>query len=90
MFGSRLHSKLDLLWPADSTLSRVTRKQQIQKRNHATPRSLHLPPDSPLMIRNYTPGGDKWSPLKIVRQTGPLSYRCKTPSGNTAPGSDYY
>ena len=35
------------------------------------------------MIRNYTPGGDKWSPSKIVRQTSPLSCRCETLSGNT-------
>ena len=60
MFGRRLHSKLDLPWPSDGVPSRVARKQQIQKKNHATaPRLLHLLPDSPVMIRNYTLGGGK-------------------------------
>ena len=82
MFGRRLRSKLDLLWPADSVSSRVVKKQNIQRRDHvAAPRTLHLPPDSPVMIRNYTPGGCKWTPSKIVKQSGPLSYRCETPSG---------
>ena len=45
MFGRRLGSKLDLLWPADSLSSRVARK--------------NLPPDSPVMIRNDIAGGSK-------------------------------
>ena len=82
MFGRRLRSRLDLLWPADSVSSRVARKQQAQKKEHTNaPRSLHLPPDSPVMIRNYAPGGAKWTPSTVVTQTGPLSYRCTTPSG---------
>ena len=82
MFGRRLRSRLDLLWPADSVSSRVARKQQAQKKEHTNaPRSLHLPPESPVMIRNYTPGGSKWTSSTVVTQTGPLSYKCATPSG---------
>ena len=82
MFGRRLRSRLDLLWPADSVSSRVARKQQAQMKEHTNaPRSINLPPESPVMIRNYTPGGSKWTPSTVVKQTGPLSYRCATPSG---------
>ena len=60
MFGWCLCSKLDLLWSAIGLSSTVAWKQQIQKRNHATALpSLHLLPDSPVMIRNYIPGGCK-------------------------------
>ena len=84
MFGRRLRSRLDLLWPADSVSSRVTRKQQAQKKEHTNfPRSLNLSPESPVMIRNYVPGGSKWIPSTVVTQTGPLSYKCSTPSGKT-------
>ena len=33
------------------------------------------------MIRNYTPGGSKWIPFTVMKQTGPLSYRCIVPTG---------
>ena len=83
MFGRRLRSRLDLLWPADSVSSRVAKRQQVQKKEHANaPRTVNLPPESPVMIRNYTPGGSKWIPATVVKQTGPLSYRCTGPSGN--------
>ena len=32
------------------------------------------------MIRNYTPGGSKWIPLTVMKQTGPLSYKCMLPT----------
>ena len=82
MFGRRLRSRLDLLWPADGVSSRVSKKQEAQKKEHTNvPRTLHLPPESPVMIRNYTPGGSKWIPSSVVKQTGPLSYQCAVPSG---------
>lgn len=83
MFGRRLRSRLDLLWPAEGVSSRVAKKQQAQKKEHANaPRIVNLPPESPVMIRNYTPGGSKWIPSTVVRKTGPLSYKCTGPSGN--------
>ena len=82
IFGRRLRSRLDLLWPIDSVSSRVARKQQAQKKEHTnSPRFLNLPPKSPIMIRDYTPGGLKWTPSTVVTQTGPLSYKCATTSG---------
>ncbi|XP_064104337.1 uncharacterized protein K02A2.6-like [Macrobrachium nipponense] len=57
MFGRRLQSRLDLLWPADGVSSTVMNRQQAQKTEHTgTPPKLHLPPESPMMIQNYTPG----------------------------------
>ena len=83
MFGRRLRSRLDLLWPADGVSSRVSKRQETQKKEHChAPRKLHLSPESPVMIRNYTPGGSKWIPSTVVKQTGPLSYKCEGPSGN--------
>lgn len=84
MYGRRLRSRFDLLWPADSVASRVFDKQQAQKKDHSSgaSRSVNLPPDSPVMIRNYTPGGSKWLPSSVVKQTGPLSYKCVGSSGN--------
>ena len=83
MFGRRLRSRLDLLWPADGVSARVSKRQEAQKKEHSNaPRTLHLPPESPVMIRNYTPGGSKWIPSSVVKQTGPLSYKCELPSGN--------
>ena len=82
MFGRRLRSRLDLLWPTDGISSRVSKKQEAQRSEHTNiPRKLHLPPESPVMIRNYKPGGSKWIPSTVVKQTGPLSYKCEVPSG---------
>ena len=81
MFGRRLRSRLDLLWPADLVSSRVADKQRSQKKHHTgAPRHLSLAPESAVMIRNYS-GGSKWVPSTITQQTGPLSYRCSLPSG---------
>lgn len=81
MFGRRLRSRLDLLWPADLVSSRVADRQLSQMRNHTgTPRRLTLAPESTVMVRNYS-GSSKWLPSVITRQTGPLSYKCSLPTG---------
>ena len=33
------------------------------------------------MICNYTPGGSKWISSTVMKQTGPLSYKCILPTG---------
>ena len=33
------------------------------------------------MICNHTPGRSKWIPSAVMKQTGPLSYRCILPTG---------
>ena len=82
MFGRKLRSRLDLLWPGDSVAAKVAERQQAQRREHSkSPRTLTLSPDAEIMIRNYSPRGAKWLPSTIMEQTGPLSYRCNLPTG---------
>ena len=82
MFGRRLRSRLDLLWPSESVSAKVHERQQAQKNFHCKdPRKVQLSPDSTVMIRNYTNRGPKWIPSVITEQTGPLSYRCSSASG---------
>ena len=83
MFGRRLRSRLDLLWPTDTVSARVAERQQAQRRGHiGTPRTVKFSPEAPVMIRNYSQRGDKWIPSTIKEQTGPLSYRCVLPTGS--------
>ena len=82
MFGRRLRSRLDLLWPGESVSAKVHERQQAQKHCYSKePRKVPLSPDSTVMIRNYTNRGPKWIPSVVTEQTGPLSYRCSLPSG---------
>lgn len=82
MFGRRLRSRLDLLWPSESIATRVAAKQQDQKDHHSvTARHLQFHPSETVAIRNYTPRGPKWIPAKVQSQTGPLSYRCALQEG---------
>ena len=83
MFGRWLRSRLDLLWPCTDTVSaRVAERQQAQRRDHTgTPRTVQSFPESPVMIHNYAPGGSKWIPSTVRKQTGPLSYKCILPTG---------
>ena len=82
MFGRRLRSRLDLLWPGNSIATRVHERQLAQKKSYTKgPRKVSFPADTPVMIRDFTPRGPKWIPSTIAEQTGPLSYRCTAPSG---------
>ena len=82
MFGRRLRSRLDLVWPLDQVHSKVVRKQQIQKDHHVhSPRQVNLPVNSPVMVRDYAMQRPKWVPGFIQQQTGPLSYRCSLANG---------
>ena len=82
MFGRRLRSRLDLLWPTDTVSAQVAERQQAQRRDHTgTPRTVQFSPESPVMIRNYTPGGSKWIPSTVMKQAGPLSYKCILSTG---------
>ena len=66
MFGRRLRSRLDLLWPTDTVSARVAERQQAQRRGHiGTPRTVKFSPEAPIMIRNYSQRGDRWIPSTI-------------------------
>ena len=81
MFGRRLRSHLDLLWPADLVSSRVAEKLLQQGKDHTRrPRYLNLSPESAVLVRNYF-GSSKWLSSTVSQQTGPLSYRCRLPTG---------
>ena len=80
MFGRKLRSRLDLLWPSVST--RVSNKQAVQVENYSKrPREVSLATKSPVMVKNYSQYGAKWIPGEICRQTGPLSYQCRLNDG---------
>ena len=82
MFGRKLRSRLDLLWPSDQVERRVAAKQYSQKENYCrNPRKVDFMPTSPVLVRNYSTSGAKWIPATIQEQTGPLSYRCDLPTG---------
>ena len=70
MFGRRLRSCLDLLWPADLVSSRVAEKQLQQRKGHTgRPRYLNLSTESAVMVRNYS-RSSKWLPSTVSQQTG--------------------
>ena len=80
MFGRKLRSRLDLLWPSVST--RVRNKQAVQVENYCKqPRQVSLSTKSPVMVKNYSQHGAKWIPGEIDKQTGPLSYHCRLNDG---------
>ena len=83
MFGRKLRSRLDLLWPSEQVHSRVAKRQQSQRDHHTgRPRVVNFPVESPVLFRNYAMG-PKWLPATVNEKTGPISYRCTTPEGNT-------
>ena len=81
MFGRKLRSRLDLLWPTEQVARRVAEKQATQKENYCKyPRKVSFTPTAPILVRNYSSGA-KWIPATIREQTGPLSYKCELPTG---------
>ena len=74
LMGRNLKSRFDLLKPNVST--RVEQKQQQQKDNydtHAVPRQFE---EEEVYVRDFRPG-HAWLPGKIVKCSGPVSYRVK-------------
>ena len=85
MFGRKLRSRLDLLWPHEAVSSKVFDRQQKQKEHHSKqPRVLSGSEGDPVLIRNYATGR-KWLPATIESQTGPISYKCKLSDGSVVP-----
>ena len=83
MFGRKLRSRLDLVWPSDDVSARVAMKQQHQKDHHAAkPRTVDYEENSPVMVKNYSKYGSRWTPAMVSKQTGPVSYRCRLDDGN--------
>ena len=84
MFGRKLRTVLDLVHPEKCVKPTVLSKQKLQKDHHDSKlsRELVLQPESPVMVRNYsTLTKDRWIQAKVLKQTGPVSYKCKLPGG---------
>ena len=85
MFGRKLRTVLDLVHPGKCLPTTVLLKQEKQKENYnaKVPRTVELQPESPIMVRNYSSlYRDSWIPARIVKQTGPVSYKCELPEGH--------
>ena len=92
MFGRKLRTRLDLLRPECGTApvseavaevaAKVEAKQTAMKKNYTKrPRKLELQLNSRVMIRNYGKFGAKSFPATVVKQTGPVSYKCQLEDG---------
>ena len=84
MFGRKLRTVFDLVHPNKGVKETVLSKQESQKAHYdaTIPRELNLQPESPVMVRNYsTVSKDLWVPAKVLKQTGPVSYKCELPGG---------
>ena len=82
MFGRKLRTRFDMLWPSENLETRVHDKQEKQKWYHAKhPRKPNLDTNSPVMARNYA-RGSKWLPGIVERRTGPVSFKVRLQNGN--------
>jgi hypothetical protein len=82
MLGRRPRNTLDLLRPEVSVQDRVLKKQNLQRKSYhkGKPRELILKPGDKVLTRNFGKG-PKWLTSVVMKQTGPVSYRCKTDKG---------
>ena len=78
----RLRCRLDLLFPMEQVEDRVVHKQQMQQASRRSRRSINVSPGDSISVRNYA-SGPSWLPAEITKQTGPVSYECRLPSGQT-------
>ena len=76
LMGRRLRSHLDLLHPDFSR--KALKSQDKSSEAKSLPRQFSI--DDKLFARNYQ-GNKKWIPVRVVKITGPLSYRVITESG---------
>ena len=84
MFGRKLRTVFDLVHPNKGVKETVLSKQESQKAHYdaTIPRELNLQPEPPVIVRNYsTVSKDLWVPAKVLKQTGPVSYKCELPGG---------
>ena len=79
LLGRRPRSRLDLLKP--NTAERVEENQLKQKEKHdQRSRERNFAVDDDVFVRNYH-NGDKWLSGKILKKTGPVSYKVRLENG---------
>ena len=76
LMGRRLRSHLDLLHPDFSR--KALKSQDKSSEANSPPRKFSV--DDKLYARNYQ-GNKKWIPVRVVKVTGPLTYKVVTESG---------
>ena len=79
MMGRNLKSRFDLLKP--NLVTRVEQKQQQQKQNHDAHAVSHqFQVEEEVYFKDFRPG-HTWLQGKIVKCSGPVSYRIKLNNG---------
>ncbi|KAK7069526.1 hypothetical protein SK128_019135, partial [Halocaridina rubra] len=76
---------VDLVHPSKHVQQTELSKQDQQKSNYDSTitRNLELTPKSSVMVRNYsTVAKNCWVPTRVLKQTGPVSYKCELPEGH--------
>ena len=81
MMSRKLRCRLDLLSPFEAVQSKVLHKQGSQLKNHPGSRTVDIDPSSSVMVRDYSSHPRKWAPATVVKQSGPLSYKCELQGG---------
>ncbi|KAJ0172395.1 hypothetical protein K1T71_001098 [Dendrolimus kikuchii] len=70
--GRRLRGRLDALRPDTASVVRDAQQRQISSTG-GTARSLN--PGDDILARDYTAKGNKWAVGRVVKKTGPVSYK---------------
>ncbi|CAK1595307.1 unnamed protein product [Parnassius mnemosyne] len=78
LLGRRLRSRLDALRP---NTAEVVRRAQYQQVANSGGSDRNIAIGDRVLTRNYTPKGGKWREGKIVKKTGPVSYRVSMGDG---------
>ena len=82
LMGRRLRTRLDRIQPAAG--STVIKKQEKQEENSIHPGKgpCQFAVEDRLYAQNFIRGKDKWIPVKVMKVTGPVSYRVVTNQGH--------
>ena len=79
LMGRRLRSRLDLIRPNSAAL--VEAKQQHQKEAHDRTASIRTFSEGEAVYARNFSQGEKWIPGRILKRTGPLSFRIQLEQG---------
>ena len=79
LMGRRLRSRLDLIRPNSAAL--VEAKQQQQKEAHDRTASIRTFSEGEAVYARNFSQGEKWIPGRILKRTGPLSFRIQLEQG---------
>ncbi|CAH2100942.1 unnamed protein product [Euphydryas editha] len=78
LLGHRLRGRLDALRPNIQSAVQDAQSKQKGLRNG---RHTQFEVGEPVLVRNFSPKGEKWSEAHISAKTGPISYKVSSSSG---------